>query len=160
MVVQLHIIFTTNVCTQTLYVYKQWKRTSFPRQKMQPSPKWECVWLRCDGQMTVSPLIAASHTQQLDTAHKHRSFFASTNGSIDCFYSICFQTAFKWIHYMSNNVLQATSFYLTQSFMTDRETPLAEIVGQMSLSKYRRFDPILGLHQCKRTSYKTGKQYT
>ena len=64
--------------------------------------------------MTVSPLITASHTQQLDTAHKHRSFFASINESMDCFYSMWFQTALKWIHYMSNNVLQATSCYLPQ----------------------------------------------
>ena len=49
-------------------------------------------------------------------------------------------------------VVSSRSLTVTKTIiiMTDRETLLAEIVGQMSLSKiYRRFDPILGLHQCK-----------
>ena len=34
--------------------------------------------------------------------------------------------------------------------MIDSETPLAEIVGQIFVKEYRRFDPYLGLHQCRK----------
>ena len=97
---RLHVKY--HLRTYVLYVRKQWKLTSFSRQTMRPPPKWECVWLRCDRQMTISQLITASHTQWLDTVHKHKRFFASTNENMACFNSICFQTALKWSHYMSN----------------------------------------------------------
>ena len=59
------------------------------------NPQWECAWLRCDGQMTVSPLIAASHTQRLDTTHKHTSLPLPMEVWIAFIYSIYFQTVFK-----------------------------------------------------------------